>query len=82
VLQVAEELGYQTVLWSIDTIDWQRPGPQVIRDRVSGKAHNGGIVLMHPTAPTVEALPGIIDDLQGRGYKLITVGEMVRKKND
>ncbi len=82
VLQVAEELGYRTVLWSIDTIDWQRPAPQVLRERVSGKAHNGGIVLMHPTAPTVEALPGIIDDLHGRGFKLITVGEMIRKKND
>lgn len=81
VLQVAEDLGYQTVLWSIDTIDWQRPGSQVIKDRVTGKAHNGGIVLMHPTAPTAEALPGIIDDLKEKGYKLITVGEMIRKKN-
>ncbi len=82
VLQTAEELGYQTILWSIDTIDWQRPGPQVIKDRVSGKAHNGGIVLMHPTAPTVKALPGIIDDLRGQGYKLITVGEMLQAAPD
>jgi len=82
VLKVAEELGYQTILWSIDTIDWQRPGPQIIRDRVSGKAHNGGIVLMHPTAPTVEALPGIINDLRSQGYELITVGEMVGEETD
>ncbi|KJS11117.1 MAG: polysaccharide deacetylase [Peptococcaceae bacterium BRH_c8a] len=80
VLQTAEELGYQTILWSIDTIDWQRPGPQIIRDRVSSKAHNGGIVLMHPTASTVEALPGIIDDLRGQGYELITIGDMFQEE--
>ncbi|MCL2337864.1 MAG: polysaccharide deacetylase family protein [Firmicutes bacterium] len=80
VLQVANELGYRTILWSIDTIDWQGPSPQVIKERVLNKAHNGGIVLMHPTASTVAALPGIIDTLQERGYKLVPVGAMAREK--
>ncbi|WP_081410857.1 polysaccharide deacetylase family protein [Desulfotruncus alcoholivorax] len=78
LLQAAGELGYQTVLWSIDTIDWQLPDPGVIKERVISKAHNGGIVLMHPTAPTVKALPEIIDTLRERGYQIVTVGEMLK----
>ncbi len=78
VLQAAEELGCRTILWSIDTVDWKRPAPEVIQERVIGKAHNGGIVLMHPTGPTVKALPGIIDGLRKKGYRLVTVGEMLK----
>jgi len=49
------ELGYKTVLWTIDTVDWQRPAPTVIIDRVLSKLSNGALVLMHPTQPTLEA---------------------------
>lgn len=80
VLTAAEELGYQTILWSIDTIDWQRPGPEVVKSRVVSKAHNGAIVLMHPTAPTAQALPFIIDNLTDQGYRLVTVGELLEQQ--
>jgi probable sporulation protein (polysaccharide deacetylase family) len=79
VLEAAQQLGYRTVLWSIDTIDWQRPAPEVISERVLNKMENGAIVLMHPTAPTVNALPGIIDGLKEQGFQLITVGNMLKQ---
>jgi len=82
VLEAAEELGYRTVLWSIDTIDWQRPAPEVISERVLNKMANGAIVLMHPTAPTVNALPGIIKSLKEQGYQLTTVGELLEKSSN
>ena len=78
VLQAASDLGYRTVLWSIDTIDWQLPDPGTIVERVTSKAHNGAIVLMHPTAPTVKALPQLIDTLRKRGYQIVTVGEILK----
>ncbi len=77
VLKAAEESGYTTILWSIDTIDWQRPEPSVIVKRVIDKAHNGGIVLMHPTAPTVQALPQVIKELKYQGYELVKVSELL-----
>ncbi len=77
VLAAAEEMGYRTILWSIDTVDWRRPEPGTITARVLHKAHNGAIVLMHPTAPTVHALPDIIDGLRAQGYRLVTLGEML-----
>lgn len=73
VLKTAEDAGYQTILWSVDTIDWQRPEPSVIVKRVVEKVHNGAIVLMHPTAPTVHALPEIIGELKKEGYEMVKV---------
>ncbi len=77
VLQAAEEAGYKTILWSIDTIDWQRPDPSIIVSRVIDKAHNGAIVLMHPTAPTVRALPQLIKELKKQGYELVKVSTLL-----
>ncbi len=74
---VAAELGYKTILWTVDTVDWQKPAPTVIIDRVIGKVNNGALVLMHPTKPTLEALPVIIDHLINKGFRLVTVGELV-----
>lgn len=77
VLEAAGESGYKTILWSIDTRDWQRPAPEVIVRRVLDKAHNGAIVLMHPTEPTVKALPTLIAELKKRGYRLTSVSEVI-----
>lgn len=77
VLEAAGESGYKTIMWSIDTRDWQRPAPEVIVERVIDKAHNGAIVLMHPTAPTVKALPVLIEQLKKRGYELTTVSDCI-----
>lgn len=78
IIKAAEEAGYNTIFWSIDTIDWQRPDPQVIVRRVADKAHNGAIVLMHPTAPTVHALPQIIKELKKQGYELVKVSALLK----
>ncbi|MBQ2699059.1 MAG: polysaccharide deacetylase family protein [Firmicutes bacterium] len=75
VLQAAEELGYLTVLWSIDTIDWQKPQPEVIVQRVMSKLHPGAIILSHPTEQTLAALPQLIDNIQAEGYQFVTVAE-------
>lgn len=77
VLQAADEASYDTVLWSVDTIDWQQPPPEVVVDRVVNNVHNGAIVLMHPTAPTVKALPEIIKRLKKSGYQLVTVPKLL-----
>jgi len=82
VLKAAQELGYKTVLWSIDTIDWKKPSTETIINRVMTKAHNGGIVLMHPTKPTLEALPALITQLKQQGYSFVTVSENISDSNE
>lgn len=74
---VAAELGYKTVLWTVDTVDWKRPAPTVIVDRVLSQICSGALVLMHPTQPTSEALPIVIDHLLTKGYQMVTVSELL-----
>ena len=40
-IQAADSLGYRTIMWSIDTIDWRRDGTDKIIQRVLKKPHNG-----------------------------------------
>lgn len=74
---IAGELGYKTILWTVDTIDWQRPAATVIIDRILSRVGNGALVLMHPTKPTAEALPHIIKELQSKEYAIVTVSELL-----
>jgi len=74
-VKAAEALGYKTIMWSIDTIDWRRDGVSKILERVFRKPHNGALVLMHPTSDTVKALPQMIDELSKRGFRIGTVSE-------
>jgi len=78
-LNVVHELGYKTILWSIDTIDWKREGKDIIIRRVLQKPHNGAFILMHPTKYTVEALPEMIDGLRGKGFSICTISELIKK---
>ncbi|KUO52272.1 MAG: hypothetical protein APF76_04350 [Desulfitibacter sp. BRH_c19] len=74
VIDAAGELGYTTVFWTIDTIDWQKDRTaEVIADKVIKNAENGAIVLMHPTENTTRSLPIMIEALKNKGYELNTV---------
>ena len=75
VIQAASEAGYETILWSVDTIDWQGPDEATILQRVRDKIHGGAIILAHPTAATLEALPEMIEELEADGYTFVTVSE-------
>lgn len=77
VLLAAQELGYKTIMWSIDTIDWQRPSPEIIKTRVLKKLHNGAIILIHPTEPTAKALPELIKEIQAEGYQICPVSDIL-----
>jgi len=77
-IKAANNLNYKLIMWSIDTIDWKKPGVQYIVNKVLENAGNGKIVLMHPTEETVRALPTIIDNLHREGYRITTVSEILK----
>lgn len=78
-IKAANDLGYEVILWSIDTIDWRNDSTKdLIIDRVTKKAHNSAIVLMHPTEETVKALPEIIKFLYENGYKIGTISDVMK----
>jgi peptidoglycan/xylan/chitin deacetylase (PgdA/CDA1 family) len=70
------------VLWSVDTEDYLQPGVSTIVQRALAGAHPGAIILMHDAGgtrtQTIEALPTIIRRLRARGYRLVTVPQLLR----
>lgn len=76
-LDAAEEMGYITVLWSKDTIDWRDQDPAVIEDRATENLKCGDMILMHPTAATAKALPTILERIGQAGLGASCVSEVL-----
>jgi peptidoglycan/xylan/chitin deacetylase (PgdA/CDA1 family) len=80
VRHVAGQLGLVTTVWSIDTRDWSLPGTFAIV-HAADQARAGGIVLMHdgggPRTETLAAVPVIIRYLRARGYRLVTIPQLL-----
>lgn len=72
MIQAAEESGYRTVQWSIDSLDWKEIGVEPMVKRVTENLHPGALVLFHNNARyTVEALPQIIETVKERGHEIV-----------
>jgi peptidoglycan-N-acetylglucosamine deacetylase len=80
-LGVLHSLGLLMVLWSVDTKDYARPGVSRIEYTAISGAQPGAVILMHDgggdRSETVAALPRIITRLRQRGYKLVTVSQLL-----
>ena len=78
---VHAEFGYPTILWSVDPLDWKRPGPGVVSSRILSGTNAGSIILAHDLhAQTVDAMPATIDGLLRRGFKFVTVSQLLAMK--
>jgi len=69
------------VLWSADTGDFAQPGVPVIVERALAGVRPGAIILMHDAGgvrtQTIAALPAIIRGIHARGYRLVTVPQLL-----
>lgn len=83
----AEKHDYAVMMWSADSRDWfyRRASPSILVNNVLKEAQPGGIVLLHDgggdRSKTVQALPEIISGLRQRGYKFVTVPELLALKD-
>ncbi|TCW36719.1 polysaccharide deacetylase family sporulation protein PdaB [Laceyella sacchari] len=80
VLRIADQMGYKSIQWDTDSLDWMNPGKEKIINRVLKRVHPGDIILMHASdscRQTHEALPVIIDSLRKQGYEFVTVSELI-----
>lgn len=76
---IHDEFGYRIILWDVDPYDWKRPGPAVVRNRILKETRPGSIVLSHDIHPgTIEAMPSTFDELEAKGFKFVTVSELIR----
>ena len=74
-VKLAAEQGLKTVLWTVDTVDWRKPPASSIVNKIANQVGPGSLILMHPTAPTRDALKDVIRVIRGKGLVLGTVEE-------
>lgn len=73
--KAASDLGYKTIMWTRDTIDWRDKDTNLIYNRAVTGMTGGDLILMHPTACTADALERVIEYASAHGFKLTTVSE-------
>lgn len=79
-VDIARELKLTTILWTLDTVDWQKPQPSSIVRKVAARVEPGAMILMHPTYSSSEALQEIIRTIKRKKLKLGTVSELISTK--
>lgn len=81
LVALGKSMGMTSVLWDIDTNDWQLPGSSVISSRVVSGARPGSIALMHDAggnrSGTLSAVAQMIPKLKRKGYSFVTVSELL-----
>jgi peptidoglycan-N-acetylglucosamine deacetylase len=75
---VNHEFNYKVILWDVDPLDWKRPGSNVVAQRIIAGARPGSIILSHDIhPPTIAAMPQVFDALLAKGFKFVTVSELL-----
>ena len=75
----ASALGYKTILWTKDTIDWKDHNSSLIYKRATENVESGDLILMHPTKCTLEALRNIIQTIKSKKLALDTVSNTIKE---
>lgn len=85
-IEVINKLGFKPVTWSymINDYDVSKMNPEIISSSVIKNTRPGAIIVMHDgngnREKTVKALPIILKNLSDRGYKFVTVAELLNIK--
>lgn len=82
VIETVKEMNMYTIQWDVDSLDWKNLSAADITKRVTEKTKSGSILLFHNAAKnTPEALPTILETLQGKGYEFVPISQLIYKDN-
>lgn len=74
----AEDFGMKVILWSVDPLDWKYRNANKVYTSIVQNTKPGGIILAHDIhATTVAAMPETFDTLLAKGFKFVTVSELI-----
>ncbi|MBR6773362.1 MAG: polysaccharide deacetylase family protein [Clostridia bacterium] len=76
-LDIAKEMGYTTVMWSKDIIDWRDQNEKLILSRATKNLSGGDLILAHPTACTVKVLDEILKKISASGLSVKPVSQVI-----
>ncbi|RNC29667.1 MAG: Peptidoglycan-N-acetylglucosamine deacetylase [Candidatus Dichloromethanomonas elyunquensis] len=80
VVKIGKNQNIKLIIWSIDTFDWSQREAGHIAQNVLENVRPGDIVLMHSNSDksqTLKALPQIIEGLHAKGYKIVTLDNLL-----
>ena len=78
VIAAIRSIGMEPIQWDVDSLDWKELPASDITKRVTGKVTSGSICLFHNAAiHTPEALPAILEYLQGNGYTVVPISQII-----
>lgn len=76
--QFDQQFGMKVILWSVDPLDWKYRNSSKVSSMIIENTHPGAIILAHDIHPsTVAAMPAVFDALLAKGYKFVTVSELL-----
>ncbi len=87
-IELAAAQGYLVVGMQIDPDDWKRPGVDEIVRRTVEQAERGegNMILLHDSGgdrmQTVQAIPRIVEELRQRGFRFVSVSELLGRSRD
>ncbi len=74
----AHRWGYKCILWDVDPLDWKVRNAEHVKNEILKATVAGSIVLSHDIhKTTVDAMPATLDALTARGFKFVTVSELI-----
>lgn len=83
-LEMAEELGYYTIFWSLAYVDWNQdnqPSHEEAFDKLTTRVHPGAVVLLHNTSNTNgEILDELLTKWEAMGYSFKPLSELVNEE--
>ncbi|MDC3414093.1 polysaccharide deacetylase family protein [Aquibacillus sp. 3ASR75-11] len=80
VVEGASTLQMETLLWTVDTIDWRKPTKSVMVNRVMANIQPGAMILMHPTPVIEKGLNDLISKIKQKNLKIGTVDKLLTEK--
>lgn len=82
LMTTVEQMNMVGIQWSIDSLDWKGLEKEAIMERILPRAKSGDIILFHNNSDHVlDALPLVLTALKGKGFKFVTLSELVRVEN-
>ena len=82
VIKSAQDNGYYTIQWSLDTLDYTGITGEEMWNRIKDKIGVGDIILMHNgTEHTADSLDMLIKQIQGKNLDIVKISELIYKEN-